>query len=198
MSNTAPRLEPVDNLRSPHLNRSLHLRQASPADLPLVQAIYAHHVQHGLASFEEEAPDLAEMQRRHAAVLAAGLPYIVACTEAGSGAAVLGYAYATSYRPRSAYRFTVENSVYVAPGLAGCGIGTALLSELIRLCEAGPWRQMIAIIGNGLGNAASLALHHRCGFRLVGNLEGVGLKQGGWRDTLLMQRCLGAGTGSLP
>lgn len=177
-----------------------HLRDAdaSLGDLATVQAIYAHHVRHGLASFEEEAPDLEEMLRRHAAVRAAGLPYIVACDDAGSEASVLGYAYATLYRPRSAYRFTLENSVYVAPGLAGRGIGGALLAELIRRCEMGPWRQMVAIIGNGLGNAASVALHHRCGFRLVGTLEGVGLKQGGWRDTLLMQRALGPGTASLP
>lgn len=202
MTNFAPQPETMSLPEAPSVNRRLfalpHLREAAAPDIAAVQAIYAHHVRHGLASFEEEAPDHDEMLHRFEAVRAAGLPYIVACDEPGSEGGVFGYAYATAYRPRSAYRFTVENSVYVAPGLAGRGIGTALLAELIRRCETGSWRQMIAVIGNGLGNAASVALHHRCGFRLVGNLEGVGLKHGAWRDTLLMQRCLGPGRDTLP
>lgn len=179
----------------PHAAASLlAVRDAAPGDLPAIQALYAHHVLQGLASFEEVPPPVEELRARHAAVRAAGLPYLVA--ETGGG--VVGYAYASPYRTRSAYRHTVEDSVYVAPGMAGRGIGAALLGALIARCEAGPWRQMLAVVGQGDGNAGSIALHERMGFERIGVLRAVGFKQGRWLDTVLMQRALGAGDGTLP
>lgn len=171
----------------------VRVRDATPDDAPAIQAIYAHHVTTGLASFEEEPPTVAEMIARQAAARAAGHPYLVAEREGE----ILGYAYATAYRPRRAYRFTVEDSVYVRDGLAGQGIGSALLAALIARCEAGPWRQMIAVIGNS-GNAASIALHRRHRFADVGVLRSVGFKHGRWVDTVLMQRALGDGETSPP
>lgn len=170
------------------------MRDAVDTDLPAIQAIYAHHVFHGLASFEEAPPDVDELRTRHAAVRAAGLPYLVAEVDG----VVSGYAYATLYRPRSAYRHTVEDSVYVAQGMAGRGIGAVLLAALITRCEAGPWRQMMATIGQGDGNEGSIALHARMGFTRIGALRSVGFKHGQWLDTVLMQRPLGVGDGALP
>jgi L-amino acid N-acyltransferase YncA len=167
---------------------ALRIRDANANDMADVQAIYAFHVLHGLASFEETPPDLAEMRARRSAVLALGLPYLVAEAEG----AILGYAYASQYRARPAYRFTVEDSVYLRDGTQGRGTGTALLREVISRCEAGPWRQMIAIIGD-TANAASIALHARQGFRLVGTIESAGFKFGRWVDTVLMQRALAGG-----
>lgn len=164
------------------------VRDAAEVDMPAVQAIYAHHVLTSLATFEEVPPDVGEMLLRRAGVLKLGLPYLVAEAEGR----IAGYAYATGYRPRPAYRHTVEDSVYVAEGLAGRGIGGALLGALIARCEAGPWRQMLAVIGNS-GNAGSVALHARLGFRHAGTLRAVGFKLGGWVDTVLMQRPLGKG-----
>ena len=158
-----------------------------------VQAIYAHHVLTGLASFEEQPPTLDEMLRRRAGVLDLGLPYLVAEREGR----IVGYCYATSYRPRPAYRFTVEDSVYVAEGEGGRGTGSALLGALIAGCEAGPWRQMIAVIGDS-GNAGSIALHKRHGFIPAGMLRNVGFKHGRWVDSVLMQRGLGPGATTLP
>jgi L-amino acid N-acyltransferase YncA len=169
------------------------IRQAAETDVPDIQRIYAHFVRSGRASFEEEPPDVAEMARRRAGVLAAGLPYLVAAR----GRALLGYAYATAYRPRRAYRFTVEDSVYVAPDGHGQGTGSALLGALIAACEAGPWRQMIAVIGDS-ANAGSIALHRRHRFEPVGTLRSVGFKHGQWVDTVLMQRALGPGDGAPP
>ncbi|KQO14359.1 GCN5 family acetyltransferase [Acidovorax sp. Leaf76] len=170
------------------------MRPAHDGDLPAIQALYAHHVLHGLASFEEVPPGVDDLRARHAAVLAAGLPYLVAELEGQ----VVGFAYATPYRARSAYRHTVEDSVYVAPGLAGRGIGAALLGAVIRQCEPGPWRQMLAVVGQGDENAGSLALHARMGFERIGALRSVGFKKGRWLDTVLMQRPLGVGDGALP
>jgi L-amino acid N-acyltransferase YncA len=133
------------------------------------------------------------MQARWASVLALGLPYIVAELDDR----VVGYAYATGYRARPAYRYTLENSVYVADGMRGRGIGRALLGALIEGCEAGPWRQMIAVIGDS-GNRGSIALHESLGFRMVGTLEAVGFKLGRWVDSVLMQRTVGAGSDTLP
>lgn len=169
------------------------LADASEADMAQVQRIYAHHVLHGLASFEEEPPPLAEMLSRREKVLEHGLPYLVA-KEDGR---VLGYAYATPYRPRRAYRFTVEDSVYMAEGTQRRGIGRLLLQGVIDRCEAAGFRQMIAIIGNS-GNAGSIGLHAACGFRMVGTFENVGFKHDGWRDTVLMQRALGPGAAEPP
>ena len=169
------------------------VRDAGEADMAAIQAIYAHHVLHGLATFEETPPPVEEMLRRRAGVLAAGLPYLAAELEGK----VLGYAYATAYRPRPAYRFSIEDSVYVAEGLAGKGIGSALLGALIARCERGPWRQMLAVIGNS-GNEGSIALHRRMGFAHAGTFTSVGFKLGRWVDTVLMQRPLGAGDATLP
>lgn len=169
------------------------VRDATPADMAAIAAIYAHHVRTGRASFEEEPPSVAEITDRWRGVVARDLPYLVALL----GDRVAGYAYATLYRPRSAYRFTVEDSVYVAPDLGGRGIGTALLGALIGRCEAGPWRQMLAVIGDS-ANAGSIALHRRMGFRLVGTFESVGFKFGGWLNSVLMQRPLGEGDATLP
>jgi phosphinothricin acetyltransferase len=169
------------------------LRDATVADMAQVQRIYAHHVLHGLASFEEEPPALEEICARRAKVLEHGLPYLVA----ECAGRVLGYAYATQYRPRRAYRFTVEDSVYMAEGEHGRGIGRLLLQGVIERCEAAGFRQMVAIIGNS-ANAGSIGLHRACGFRLVGTFENVGFKLGGWRDTVLMQRSLGDGAATAP
>jgi phosphinothricin acetyltransferase len=158
-----------------------------------VQAIYARHVLHGLATFEEEPPTLEDMQQRLAAATRLGLPYLVA----EGDDAILGYSYAAPYRPRPAYRYTIEDSVYVAQGLAGRGIGSALLGSLIERCETGPWRQMLAVIGDS-GNGGSIALHRRLGFRQIGVLEAVGFKLGRWVDTVLMQRPLGEGAATHP
>jgi len=172
---------------------AIELRDAADADLPAIQAIYAHHVRLGLATFEEVPPSAEELGARRAAVLALGLPYLVA----RAGGEVVGYCYATSYRMRPAYRYTIEDSVYIADGLGGRGIGAALLAALIARCEAGEWRQMIAIIGD-TGNAGSIALHRRHGFELVGTLRSVGFKLGRWVDSVVMQRALGPGGTAQP
>jgi L-amino acid N-acyltransferase YncA len=162
------------------------VRDAREEDMDAVQAIYAHHVLHGVASFEEEPPSLSEMHRRRADVLARGLPYLVA----EIGGQVAGYSYASPYRARPAYRFTVENSVYVDAARPRAGVGRALLSALIARCRTGDLRQMIAVIGDS-ANAASIGLHAALGFRHVGTLHAVGFKFGRWIDSVLMQRALG-------
>lgn len=177
----------------PMMKTAVVVRDAREADMTFVQEIYAHHVLHGLASFEEAAPTVAEMIGRRESVLKLDLPYLVAEMDGR----VVGYSYASSYRPRPAYRHTIEDSVYVRDGLAGHGIGRALLTVLIKRCEAGPWRQMLAVIGDS-GNSGSIALHRRLGFRPAGTLQSVGFKLGRWVDTVLMQRVLGDGNGSPP
>lgn len=163
------------------------LRAATPGDVPALQAIYAHHVLTGFASFEEEAPDEAEMARRLRLLLDGGYPYLVA-TDPDTGQ-VLGYAYAGPYRPRSAYRFTVEDSVYIAPDALGRGLGRALLACLIEEATTRGFQQMIAVIGDS-GNVGSIALHGALGFAMVGTLRNVGLKRGRVLDSVLMQRSL--------
>jgi phosphinothricin acetyltransferase len=158
------------------------IRDAVPADIPAIQAIYAHHVLHGLASFEEVAPDAREMRARFDAVVAGGKPYLVAELHGE----IAGYGYASAYRTRSAYRFTLENSIYVDERHRGRGVGSALLQALIARCRRGPWRQMLAIIGDS-ANAASIGVHRKAGFRQVGVLERVGFKHGRWVDSVLMQ-----------
>lgn len=162
------------------------VRDLREEDIASVQAIYAFHVLHGLASFEEEAPPVEELARRHAEISARGLPYLVAERDGE----VIGYSYAAPYRARSAYRFTVENSVYVDHRLQRSRVGSALLSTLIARCGAGGWRQMIAVIGDS-ANIASIALHQRLGFQMAGTLHAVGYKFGRWIDSVLMQRALG-------
>ena len=158
------------------------IRDAVPADIPAIQAIYAHHVLHGLASFEEVPPPVEEMRARFEAVVGGGKPYLAAEV----GGALAGYGYASAYRARSAYRFTLENSIYVDERWRGRGVGSALLEALIERCRRGPWRQMIAIIGDS-ANAASIGVHRKAGFRPVGVLERVGFKHGRWVDSVLMQ-----------
>jgi phosphinothricin acetyltransferase len=161
------------------------VRDVAPGDFDAIARIYSHYVENALATFEEIAPSADDMRARHAAIAAVGLPYLVAEMDGK----LAGYAYASTYRPRSAYRHTIEDSVYVADGFNGRGIGLALLAALIERCERGPWRQMIAVIGNS-GNAGSIALHARLGFEHVGVLRDVGFKHGRWVDTVLMQRAL--------
>ncbi|QHF02969.1 MULTISPECIES: GNAT family N-acetyltransferase [Pseudomonas syringae group] len=169
------------------------LRDACDNDMPAIQAIYAQHVLHGISSFELEPPSVEELLRRRALVLENGLPYRVA-ERAGE---LVGYGYVTPYRPRPGYRFTVEDSVYVRDGMGGLGIGRALLGDLVRYCEQGGWRQMIAVIGNS-ENAASIRLHESLGFHRAGVFESVGFKHGRWVDTVLMQRALGDGASTAP
>lgn len=171
----------------------MQVRDSRPEDLPAIQAIYAHHVLTGLATFEEVPPDIDEMGRRRADVLGRGLPYLVA-EEDGR---VLGYAYAGPYRLRSAYRFAVEDSIYVDPVAVGRGLGVALLSAVVEAAIAAGCRQMIAVIGDS-ANAASIGVHRRLGFEHVGVLSAVGFKFGRWVDSVLMQRTLGPGAETLP
>lgn len=167
---------------------SIHVRPSGPDDMSAIQAIYAHHVTHGFGSFEEAPPSVDDMAARRLAIVERGMPHLVAEVDGK----VLGYAYAGSYRPRPAYRYTVENSVYVAPDAVRHGVGRALLTALIEICEAGPWRQMVAVIGDR-ENTASIALHAALGFHEAGHLNAVGFKLGRWVDVVIMQRALGAG-----
>ncbi len=169
------------------------LRTAADGDMATIQAIYAHHVLHGLASFEEMPPSIEDMRVRREAIVAQGMPYLVA----EIGGTIVGYAYVGPYRTRSAYRFTVEDSIYIAPGQQNRGIGSRLLQALIECCERGPWRRMIAVIGDS-DNEASIALHRRCGFERVGILPAVGFKFGRWVDSVLWQRALGDGANNIP
>ena len=173
--------------------RDVVIRDATEIDMADVQRIYEPYVLNGLATFEEVPPKIDEMLKRRAAVLAAGLPYLVAEVDGQ----VSGYCYATSYRPRPAYRHTIEDSVYVSDTMRGQRIGAALLDGLICRSETGPWRQMLAVIGNS-ENIGSIALHRRMGFRPVGTLSCVGFKLGQWVDTVLMQRPLGPGAATPP
>jgi phosphinothricin acetyltransferase len=172
---------------------SLTIRAATVADLPSVTEIYEHAVRFGTATFELVPPDVAEMTRRFQALIENGFPYLVATLEDR----VVGYAYAGSYRPRPAYRFTVENSVYLQPAIHRRGIGLQLLQRLITECEARGFRQMIAVIGDS-ANAASIGVHSRCGFGMIGTHPNVGLKFGRWLDTVMMQRPLGEGGETAP
>ena len=169
------------------------LRDARPADLGAIAAIYAHHVLNGLASFETEAPGEAELRRRYAAVREKGLPYLVAEV----GGEVAGYAYASPYRARPAYRFSLEDSIYVDVRKSGRGVGRALLQRLIAECERIGCRQLIAVIGDS-ANAPSIGLHRQCGFTVTGTLRSVGFKHGRWVDSVLMQRTIGPGDSSPP
>lgn len=171
----------------------LEIRDCTAADITAVTGVYAHHVLHGLATFEETPPDEAEMLSRFQSVKERGLPYLVAL----NGGAIVGYAYAAPYRLRSAYRYALEDSIYISADFQGRGVGKALLSELIQRCEAWGGRQMIAIIGDS-ANRASIALHERLGFEHAGLFKSVGFKFGRWVDSVLMQRPLGAGSSDLP
>jgi phosphinothricin acetyltransferase len=171
----------------------LLIRPSTPADVGVVSDIYRWNVEHGTGTFEIEAPDADEMARRRDAVLANGLPWLVA-ERAG---AVVGYAYANHFRPRRAYRFCVEDSIYLAPQATGGGVGRALLAELVGRCEAAGARQMLAVIGDS-ANAASIGVHRALGFADAGVLRAAGWKFGRWIDVVLMQRALGAGDATAP
>jgi L-amino acid N-acyltransferase YncA len=172
---------------------ALTIRACEERDVAAITAIYHHHVLHGAASFEIEPPDAGEVARRRRAVLDGGYPYLVA----EQGGRVVGYAYASAYRPRPAYRNTVENSVYVEPGRERQGIGRALLKALLEACERCGFRQVVAVIGDS-GHEASIGLHHALGFRMVGTLQSAGFKFGRWIDIVLMQRALGPGDTTPP
>ena len=165
------------------------LRPAVRADVAQIAAIYAEQVKNGTASFEYVPPSAAEMGHRYDAIVAAGYPYFVA--ENGEGG-IVGYSFASTYRARPGYRYTVEDSVYVAPAAGGRGTGHRLLSRLIEACTQRGDRLMVAVIGD-VGNAASIALHRALGFVEVGRMPGVGWKFGRWIESMLMQRALGAG-----
>jgi phosphinothricin acetyltransferase len=169
------------------------IRPAAEADLPAITSIYDREVRHGTATFELTPPDHAEMTRRFRSLMDGGFPYLAATLEGE----VVGYAYAGPYRPRPAYRFTVENSVYLAPAVHRQGIGMKLLRRLIEECEARSYRQMIAVIGDS-ANAGSIGLHSRAGFQMIGTHPNVGFKFGRWLDTVMMQRALGDGASTTP
>jgi L-amino acid N-acyltransferase YncA len=172
---------------------ALDIRAATAADAPAIAAIYGHHVLHGFGTFEEAPPSETEIASRLASVLDAGLPYLLATSEGR----VLGFAYAAPFRPRAAYRYAVEDSIYIAPGVVGRGVGRALLSAVIAACERLGKRQMIAVIGDS-GNAASIGLHTALGFTRSGVGRSVGFKHGRWVDIVWMQRSLNDGDASPP
>jgi L-amino acid N-acyltransferase YncA len=172
---------------------TLRIREATAGDMPAVHAIYAHHVLHGFGTFDETPPDLAAIDEKWRGVVASGLPWLVA-EDAG---AVVGFAYASAFRPRTGYRYSVEDSVYIRDDQRGQGIGLALLEQLIPRCEALGARQVIAVIGDSQ-NAGSIALHRKCGFAHAGTIKAVGHKLGRWVDIVMMQRALNGGDETAP
>jgi L-amino acid N-acyltransferase YncA len=169
------------------------IRTAEPRDIAAITRIYAHAVEHGTASFELEAPDEAEIARRYKTLREGRFPFIVADVDGQ----VAGYAYAGPYRPRPAYRFAVEDSIYIDPAMQRRGIGRALLQRLLAEAEAEGFRQMVAVIGDS-GQTASIELHKALGFRMVGSFEAVGYKFGRWLDSVMMQKALGKGATTIP
>jgi phosphinothricin acetyltransferase len=164
------------------MNPEIQIRASKDSDLEAITEIYAHHVLHGTGSFEIDPPDSKEMARRRSDVINHGLPYLVAETNS----AVVGYAYATRYRTRVAYRFTLEDSVYVHPEYVGRGTGAQLLAQLIPACKQWGCRQLVAVIGDS-ENTASIRVHEKLGFQHSGVLRGVGYKFDRWIDSVLMQ-----------
>lgn len=172
---------------------TLHIRPSTPADLPAITAIYAWNVQHGTGTFELDAPEQAEISRRRDDVIGKGLPWLVAERDGE----LLGYAYANHFRPRRAYRFCLEDSVYLADAAKGHGIGTLLLAELMARCEALGARQMLAVIGDS-ANLGSIGVHRKLGFEHVGVLRAAGWKFERWLDVVMMQKTLGQGDSAAP
>ncbi len=164
------------------------IRDSRDDDLPAITAIYAHHVLHSTGTFETEPPSAADMAARRADVLGKGLPYLVV----EDGGTVLGFAYGNWFKPRPAYRYSVEDSIYLAAGTQGKGLGRALLTALLERCEAAGIRKIMAIIGDS-ANAGSIGVHRSLGFTQVGVIESCGWKMGAWRDIVIMQKTLGAG-----
>jgi phosphinothricin acetyltransferase len=169
------------------------IRPSLPADLPVITAIYAWNVAHGTGTFELDAPDEAEMSRRRDDVLSKGLPWLVA----ERNGTVLGYAYANHFRPRRAYRFCLEDSIYLSADAKGQGLGRLLLAELMSRCEAAGARQMLAVIGDST-NAASVGVHRALGFEHIGVMKAAGWKFERWLDVVVMQKSLGLGQHSAP
>jgi len=169
------------------------IRSAEPRDIAAITRIYAHAVEHGTASFELEPPDEAEITRRYKTLREGRFPFIVAEIDG----AVAGYAYAGPYRARPAYRFTVEDSIYIDPAMQRRGVGRALLERLLIEAEKEGFRQMIAVIGDS-NQTPSIALHEALGFRMVGTFEAVGYKFGRWLDSVMMQKALGKGATMIP
>ncbi|HEY5972787.1 MAG TPA: GNAT family N-acetyltransferase [Pseudoxanthomonas sp.] len=172
---------------------NLQLRNATLADIPSIQQLYALEVREGVATYEYDVPDEAEMARRMRELVANGFPYLVAELDG----VFAGYAYASYYRTRIGYRWTVEDTVYVTPAAQGQGVGRTLLARLIEECEALDFRQMVAVIGEP-GNGASVTLHEKLGFKTIGIFPGLGRKHGRWLDTVQMQRALGTGDSDVP
>jgi L-amino acid N-acyltransferase YncA len=173
---------------------AIALRPATLGDIPAIQRIYEHAVLNGTATFELTPPDEAEMTARFETLTRQSYPYIVACDGDGS---ILGYAYAGPFRARPAYRWVVEDSIYIAPDAQGRGVGGLLIARLLELCEAAGFRQMIAVIG-GSDHMPSIRLHERVGFHEIGVFAASGFKFGRWIDTMLMQKALGEGDTTLP
>jgi L-amino acid N-acyltransferase YncA len=172
----------------------IFIRPAVETDLDQITEIYADAVEHGTASYELEPPTKNEMGARFEALISSGYPYIVAQADGD----IVGYAYASAFRPRPAYRFIVEDSIYVGPQAKGRGIGRALLERLISDTKALGFRQIVAVIGDGRPDSPSVKLHERMGFRHCGRLEGSGYKHGRWLDTVFMQLAMNGGAGSDP
>ncbi len=171
----------------------MDIRAATEADVPDIQAIYAHHVLHGTGTFEEEPPSVEEMMTRFRKIVDNGYVWLVATDATG----VLGYGYYAPFRERSAYRFTVEDSIYVREDVRGQGVGKMLVSRLIELATAAGLRQMIAVIGDS-ENVGSIGVHASLGFHMAGTMKAAGLKFGRWLDVVTMQRPLGKGDSTLP
>ncbi len=179
---------PAATMNSPAL-----IRPSLEQDIPAITAIYAHHVLNSTGTFETEPPSLADMTARRADVLGKGLPYLVA----ELNGEIAGFAYGNWFKPRPAYRYSVEDSIYLAPGLQGKGLGRALLAELLVCCEAAGIRKVMAIIGDS-ANTASVGVHKALGFEEVGQVKSCGWKFGAWRDIVIMQKSLGAGDSTPP
>ncbi len=172
----------------------MNIRDAVPADIADITAIYEHAVLHGTGTYELDPPKETEMMRRFSHFTSNGFPWLVA----EEGGVILAYAYASPFRTRPAYRWSIEDSVYVAPEAKGKGIGKALLQRLLEICEAQGYHQMIAVIGDGKGNKGSVALHESLGFAHSGTIAGSGFKFGQWIDTVIMQKELNGGAARLP
>lgn len=172
----------------------MKIRAATLSDVDAIAEIYAHHVLHGVGTFEEVPPPAEEMAQRMSAVLDRGLPWLIAIDEQGKP---LGYAYAAPFRLRASYRYTVEDSIYLAPDAMGQGVGKALLAEVVKACEALGIRQVLAVIG-GSENAGSIGVHRACGFDMIGTCPGLGFKHGRFLDVVFMQRALNGGAEGVP